>query len=63
MTFIILEILILYDNFIWPLATSYYIATKGSPNVNSQLDNYFKSTQSRKNLIFTYVPVNSIIPY
>ena len=33
---------LLYDNFIWPLATSHYIATKGSPNVNSQLDNYFK---------------------
>lgn len=33
---------LLYTNFIWPLATSHYIATKGSPNVNSQLDNCFK---------------------
>lgn len=32
----------LYENLLWPLATSYRIATRGSPNLNSQLDNYFK---------------------
>lgn len=32
----------LYDSLLWPLATSHRIATKGSPNPNSQLHNYFK---------------------
>ena len=31
-----------FERLIWPLATSYRIATKGSPNVTSQLDSYFK---------------------
>jgi hypothetical protein len=31
-----------FEKLIWPLATSYRIATKGSPNVTSQLDSYFK---------------------
>ncbi len=32
----------LYETLLWPLATSYRIATKGSPNINSQLENNFK---------------------
>jgi tRNA G10 N-methylase Trm11 len=31
-----------FESLLWPLATSYRIATKGSPNMNAQLDNYFK---------------------
>lgn len=31
-----------FENLVWPLATSFRIATKGSPNVTSQLDSYFK---------------------
>jgi hypothetical protein len=31
-----------FENLISPLATSFRIATKGSPNINSQLDSYFK---------------------
>jgi predicted RNA methylase len=31
-----------FGKLIWPLATSYRIATKGSPNITSQLDNYFR---------------------
>jgi type I restriction-modification system DNA methylase subunit len=32
----------LYETLLWPLATSYRIATKGSSNINSQLENNFK---------------------
>jgi len=31
-----------FENLLWPIATSYRIATKGSPNLNSQLESYFK---------------------
>lgn len=31
-----------FENLISPLATSFRISTKGSPNINSQLDSYFK---------------------
>jgi hypothetical protein len=31
-----------FEDFLWPLATSYRIATKVSSNVNNQLDSYFK---------------------
>lgn len=31
-----------FENLIAPLATSFRIATKGSPNITSQLDSYFK---------------------
>ncbi len=31
-----------FEKLIWPLATSYRVATKGSPNITSQLDSYFK---------------------
>lgn len=31
-----------FENLISPLATSFRIATKGSPNITSQLDSYFK---------------------
>lgn len=31
-----------FENLIFPLAASFRIATKGSPNVTSQLDSYFK---------------------
>jgi SAM-dependent methyltransferase len=33
---------IAFERLLWPLATSYRIATKGSPNVSAQLDAYFK---------------------
>jgi SAM-dependent methyltransferase len=33
---------IAFEKLLWPLATSYRIATKGSPNVSCQLDAYFK---------------------
>jgi len=31
-----------FENLLWPIATSYRIATKGSPNLNAQLESYFK---------------------
>lgn len=31
-----------FEKLVWPLATSYRIATKGSPNISAQLDAYFK---------------------
>jgi len=31
-----------FETLAWPLATSYRIATKGSPNISAQLDAYFK---------------------
>src|SRR3990172_9513942 len=31
-----------FENLLWPLATSYRITTKGSPNLNAQLEGYFK---------------------